>query len=285
MPGRGTAWSPVGAVLGVAPAAPVPPPPPDPRPSRLMGQPALPVARPVATVLPQGGATPTGPAPATARTPVVVRVLFALGLIGVGYLGYEVVRRPTPREVFDRFNRADTADEACRCTTPRFAPFVRGLFADPTGDPAAEFEVTRDGPAPAAVGGHWVEFHGRYHDPDVGRRVAVDGYFQLVDRDGWAIDDMVFRTFDGRVIDPPASVAATLPPPPAGGATPPAGPPRLRNLGWVPLAIKGVIAWAGKSAGLKALVAAAVAVAAGFAAWARRAVRPVSPPGPENRPG
>jgi hypothetical protein len=224
-------------------------------------------------------------------------------LVAGGYWLYTLWKPLTPVQVCERINEAKTAAEAKRYAVPSFHPALDAIYAQP--DATSESDdtgITGDGPAPAGVGGHFVGMTGTVFIPEFGRRVRFEVVVHLVEHDGWKVNDLIYLTFDGRVIDPPLSVAANYRelfnlPPAGGGAKPavgtkstPAAPPARQwydNRQTAFLAGKGLLGFI-KAGGVKAIGVGILAVGGGLYAlyrWVTRiriSVRPESS-GPHSR--
>jgi hypothetical protein len=187
-----------------------------------------------------------------------------------------------------------------------FHPVLDVLYAQPdAGSDSDDAAITGDGPAPPDIGGHFVGLVMNLFMPEVGRRVRVEMVVHLVERDWWKVNDLSFLTFDGRVIDPPVSLAANYrelfglaPPRPlpvkgdpfAKGGAPPAGSPPAKawyetNRGAF-LAGKGVLGFL-KAGGVKTVGLAILPVGGGLYALVRLVGRlrvSLRPEGREQRP-
>lgn len=199
-----------------------------------------PVADPAASVPPNAPAPAVTP-PASAQSAADRRAV-AVGLGGIalgtlvsvaviGYGVYEWARSPTAAEVCERVVAGKTPAEMSPYVTPRFRAFVDDTFAhSPLDDPNDQFELTQevDGPNPATK---HVGFRGSLLVPEAGRRVRVDGYFRVVQADGWKVDDLLVTSAEGAAIPGPMSLvdenlrekAAKGPGAPAKGPAAPAG--------------------------------------------------------------
>ena len=206
-PVGGGAWLSLRQTPGIGPDAADPSPAPSPAATPL----------PVAELLPSEpepgptGMRPQGPA--GSGPAVGLRVMgWVVGLAALGaagYLVYEAARPLTPREAFDRFDRAKTPAEAKRYATPAFQPVVDAVWGGPD-DPDDRVEYTHDGPAPPEFGGHFVGLRGHFFVPEAGRRMRIDAVVHMLDRDGWKVNDFLFLAADGQRVDPPLSLAAGI---------------------------------------------------------------------------
>jgi hypothetical protein len=124
-----------------------------------------------------------------------------LVLAFLGWLMYGWLRPLEPREVCERFAKARTAKEWSQYCTLNMQPTLPTLEA--LGKLQAEnsedekFEFTQEGEAPAAVGGYFVGVRWQYYEPDVGRRIQLDGVIHLIKSDGWKIEDIYYLAVDG----------------------------------------------------------------------------------------
>jgi hypothetical protein len=265
------AWLPLRQTPGIGPAVVAPPAGPAPGAAQLPVAALLPDGLPAASVAPAGSqaTAPTGPA----WMRVVGGVVGLAVLAAVAYFLYEAVRPLTPREVFDRFDRAKTAADAKRYATPNFHPVIDAV-ANSFDEPADDVEYTHDGPAPAEFGGHFVGMRGHLFVPEAGRRVRIDAVVHLLDRDGWKVNDLIYMAADGRRLDPPVSLAAEVRG--AGGPAGRAGPAGQATRAWYEnktnqrAAAFGVLA-ALKAGGLKYALGVLAVVGGGLWALLRRA--------------
>jgi hypothetical protein len=194
-------------------------------------------------------------------------------LAAVSYGVYEAARPLTPREAFERFDRAETPADAKKYATANFHPVIDALTSLPD-DSDDWVEYTHDGPAPPELGGHFIGMRGDTFVPEAGRRMRIDGVVHLLDRDGWKVNDLFFLAVDGRRIDPPLSLAAGV-----RGAAGPGGRPApsgQATRAWYENPVNQRVAAGGavgvlKSGGFKLLGGLVLAVGGGLWAWLRRA--------------
>ena len=148
-----------------------------------------------------------------------------------------------------------------------------------SGDPAPEYELTEEWPAPARIGGHAIGFRFLYKD-GTGRH-SMDGHFHLFWRDGsWKVEEVYFTALDGQTAEEWIALSRDyrmLRPPPAekGGKEPDRLAGESRKCpsatvdsrlppGWYP-----ALAAAGKGIGLLCAVVAGACAALGRW-WERR---------------
>jgi hypothetical protein len=72
-------------------------------------------------------------------------------------------------------------------------------------DPNDIFEITQEVEG-SQTDTKLVGFHGTWFSQEDGKRIQVEGHFQLVQQNGWKIDDMVFTGVEGVTLPGPISL-------------------------------------------------------------------------------
>lgn len=219
---------------------------------------------------PQANPAPV-PNAATATSPGVEAatgfvVLVVLGLLG--WLAYEWIRPLTATEVCKKLDTVQTPVEAKKYVTPRMYAVMEAMFADPApSDPNDTFEWTQETnglfPNTKRVG-----FRGSWYVAEAGKRVRVQGHCNVVESDGWKVDDMVFTGVDGASLPAPVSLAdEVLKTKPSANQTKPATDANRERRNRNTLAGLAIAGWALiKGGGLKVIGVVALGVIGAIAA-------------------
>lgn len=143
--------------------------------------------------------------PASWTWPVVAGCPIAL-LVAIAFLISPLLPLE-PRQVCERFARADTAKEMSRYTTMKLLPALAAMEAAPKStNKNDQYELLDEGPAPPEVGGYLVNF--RYMFAENGRPIQAMGCFHLLHvGSGWKIEDMFLTAYNNQPIEPPILVS------------------------------------------------------------------------------
>lgn len=214
----------------------------------------------------------------SAETKELVVGLAVIGVIAVAVLGliWWWLTPLAPREVVERFNASTTLAEGKSYTTLNLHPALKALepyLHDPS-DPDDQDEITYDIQAPPEIGGHFVGYRGQFRDPSTKQMFQVDGFYHLIDVDGWKIEDCYFTAFNREELAEPFSMARnyrlilentspTRSPRPAGTAVKSWFQTPENQSAIARSSTMAVGRWIGKGGG-KALAAVAFAVLAGI---------------------
>ena len=149
--------------------------------------------------------------PKAAETKEMLVGFAVIGVIAVAVIGliWWWLTPLTPREVVERFNACATLAEEKSYSTLNLHPALKALepYLHNPSDPEDRDEITYDVPAPAEIGGHFVGYRGQFRDPSTKQLDQIDGFYHLIDVDGWKIEDCYFTALNREELAEPFSMA------------------------------------------------------------------------------
>ncbi|MGE3806194.1 MAG: DUF4339 domain-containing protein [Gemmataceae bacterium] len=141
---------------------------------------------------------------------LVASILGAFTFALLGWMAVSFLLPLTPREVCERFDHAKTLEESKKYCTLNLHHALEAIYRHPPPPSDDPFEYTREGDAPASVGGYFVGVRGHVFDPELRRRIQIDAVYHLVDRDGWKVEDIYFLALDHVRLQEPVSLASNF---------------------------------------------------------------------------